>query len=86
MKSRFIEIIAKDGECEDKKAILYFPHGTQYCNDGTNKSIIPVSDIKEVAYKEGKSCAVLFFSGDKMIISEHEYNRLESILLGGENV
>ena len=85
MENRFIEIIAKDGEFESEKLILGFPSGTRYCNNGSKKSVVPISDIKEVVYKKGENCAVSFFSSGKIIISEHEYNRLKSVLTGGQN-
>lgn len=85
MENRFIEIIAKDGEFESEKLILGFPSGTRYCNNGSKKSVVPISDIKEVVYKKGEKCAVNFFSGGIITISEHEYNRLKAVLMGGEN-
>jgi len=84
MENKFIEIIAKDGEFESEKLILGFPSGTRYCNNGSKKAVVPFSDIKEVVYKKGENCAVTFFSSGKIIISEHEYNRLKSVLIGGE--
>lgn len=85
MESKFIEIIAKDGEFESEKLILGFPSGTRYCNNGSKKSVVPISDIKEVVYKKGGMCSVWFFSDGEIEISEHEYNRLKSVLMGDGN-
>ena len=85
MENEFIEIIAKDGEFESQQLTVGFPWGTKFCNNGSKKSVVPISDIKEVVYKKGENCAVTFFSSGKIIISEHEYNRLRSVLMGGEN-
>lgn len=84
MENRFIEIIAKDGEFESEKLILGFPSGTRYCNNGSKKSVVPISDIKEI-FCGVDVCRVFYFSGGKSEISEHEYNRLKSVLMGGGN-
>ena len=83
MENKFIEIIAKDGEFESEKLILGFPSGTRYCNNGSKKFTVPISDIKEVFYKKGEKYAGNFFSGGIITISEHEYNRLKAVLMGG---
>lgn len=84
MENKFIEIIAKDGEFESQQLTVGFPWGTKFCNNGSKKSAVPISDIKEVVYKKGGMCSVWFFSDGEIEISEHEYNRLKAVLMGGE--
>lgn len=85
MQTKFIEIISKEGEYEKEKATANFGGELQFYNDGAIKSIIPISDILEVSYKKDGKCAVIFQSGGNVEISEHEYKRMRSILLGSEN-
>ncbi len=54
--------------------------------DDSKKAIVPISDIKEIYYNSNtEKGRVVYFSEGNHPISEHEYNRLKAVLMGGQN-
>lgn len=53
--------------------------------DDSKKAIVPISDIKEIYFNSNRQRGnVVYVSGGNHPISEHEYNRLKAVLMGGE--